>query len=333
MKIVFTLLTSTVVALGLAQVGYADETVATVAGTPITRAALEAHVKPQLIELDSQRYDALKQGLDAMIAEELVSKEAKASGKTVDELLEAEIMSKVSEPSDDAVKKMYEANKKQLGDASFDEVRPRIVEFLKGQEAQEKQAAFLASLRAKYAVTVKLKAPVVEIGDGGRPAKGSASAPITIIEFSDYECPYCKRAEPSVAKVLETYGDKVRLVFRDYPLPFHANAKPAAMAAACAEDQGKFWEYHDKLFTASALNEETYRSLAGEVGLDQGSFDECLASEKHSELIDKDIADASAVGVRGTPAFFINGRMISGAQPFEKFKEIIDEELAQSGTS
>jgi len=136
-----------------------------------------------------------------------------------------------------------------------------------------------------------------------------------------------------VKKVLDTYGDKVRLVYRHYPLEFHATARPAAEASACAAAQGKFWEYHDKLFASADLSDATLKKLAGEVGLDQAKFDECFEKKQFKADIDKDMADASSVGVTGTPAFFINGRMISGAQPFEKFKEIIDDELSRSSKS
>ena len=134
-------------------------------------------------------------------------------------------------------------------------------------------------------------------------------------------------------QVLKTYGDKVRFVYRHYPLEFHANARPAAEAAACAAGQGKFWEYHDKVFASADLSETKLKAIAGEIGLDQGKFDECLAKKEFKAQVDEDMAAASAVGVTGTPAFFINGRMLSGAQPFEKFKEIIDEELARSPAS
>jgi protein-disulfide isomerase len=153
---------------------------------------------------------------------------------------------------------------------------------------------------------------------------------VTIIEFSDYECPYCKQAEPTVDEVMETYGDKVRLFYRDYPLPFHNAAKPAAEAAHCANAQGKFWEYHQKLMASEELNAEAFKSLADGVGLERAKFDECLAKNDFADAIQKDMDDGEAAGVNGTPAFFINGRMIDGARPFEQFKEIIDEELAKT---
>ena len=237
------------------------------------------------------------------------------------------------EPSDAEIQKVYDENKSQLGNQTLDQVKPRIVEFLKQQKAGERQQAFVEELKAKYKTTINLKPPVVEVSTAGRPARGPDKAPITIIAFSDYQCPYCKRAHTTVEQVMKTYGDKVKLVYRDYPLPFHENARPAALAAACANAQGKFWEYHQKLWAASDLSTEKLKAMAGEVGMDQKKFDECLAKQEFKAVIDKDIADGAAVGVTGTPAFFINGRMLSGAQPFERFKEVIDEELARSSKS
>jgi protein-disulfide isomerase len=320
-----------VAALAVATGTVRAETVATVDGTPITREALEAEVKPQLIEIDNQRFEVLSEGLDSMIAEKLVEKEAKARGVTAEKLMEQEVSSKLTSPSDEEIQKVYEANKAQLGEATLDQVKDRIVQYLQQQQESELQGKLIADLRGKYKTTVALKPPKIQVADGGAPSMGPANAPVTIIEFSDYECPYCKRAEPTVKQVLDTYKDKVRLVYRHYPLPFHQNAKPAAQASACANAQGKFWEYHEKVFTAPSLAKDTLKSLAGQTGLDQAKFDACLDNNETAGIVDKDMEDASAVGVRGTPAFFINGRMISGAQPFDRFKEIIEEELASTG--
>ena len=136
-----------------------------------------------------------------------------------------------------------------------------------------------------------------------------------------------------VEKVMSTYGDKVRLVYRDYPLPFHPNARPASEAAACANAQGKFWEYHAKLFHGDGLEPEKLKTYADQVGLDRKKFDDCLEKKPFKAEIDKDVKDGEKAGVNGTPAFFINGRMLSGAQPFEKFKEVIDDELATATKS
>jgi protein-disulfide isomerase len=311
------------------------ETVATVADTPISRETLEQHVKPKLIEVDNQRYEVLSEGLDELISEQLIEKEAKARNVTSEQLVATEVTAKVGEPTDAEVQKVYDDNKAQLQGQTLDQVKPRIVEYLKQQKAEERRQAFIGELKAKYKTTVLLRPPVVDVTTAGRPEKGGgAKAPVTIIEFSDYQCPFCKRAEDSVDKVMKTYGDKIRLVFRDYPLPMHPLARPAAEAANCANAQGKFWDYHAKLFAnQGALGEDKLKEYAKDVGLDGAKFDQCLADKQFKAAIDKDIADGSKVGVNGTPAFFINGRMLSGAQPFEKFKEVIDDELSAKGVS
>ncbi len=307
------------------------ETVATVAGRTVTRAEVEKQVRAKLIEIDNERYEALKEGVDEIIANELITQEAKARSLSVEALVKQEIADKVKAPSDEVVQKFYDENKQAVQNAPLEGVKPQIVAYLQQQEMGQRQAEYLEELKKKYKPQITLAAPVVEVSAAGRPEKGPKTAPVTIIEFSDYECPFCKRSEPAVAKVLETYGNKVRLVFRDFPLPMHKNAAPAAEAAACANAQGKFWEYHGKLFTSSELGAEKLKAIAGEVGLDATKFDECVSKRQFKADVEKDMADGSEAGVNGTPAFFINGRMLSGAQPYEKIKEVIDEELAKKG--
>jgi len=308
----------------------AEPPVATVGGQPITRAQLEAHVKPKLVEIDNQRYEALQEGLDELIADQLFAQEAKARGITPEALLQKEITEKVPPPSDADVQKVYDDNKAEIGNTPLETIKPRIVEYLLQQGAMNRRTALVTELKGKYKTTVALQPPVIDVGTGGRPERGGKNATVTIIEFSDYECPFCKRAEASVEQVLTKYGDKVRFVYRDFPLPMHANARPAAEAAHCAQAQGKFWEYHAKLFASSDLSADKLKALATEVGLDRTKFDECVAKQEFKAAVDKDAADGADAGVNGTPAFFINGRMLSGAQPLEKFQEVIDEELARS---
>lgn len=312
----------------------ADQPVAKVGNHTITQAELEKHVKSELAEIDMQRYEALHEGLEDMIAAELIKQEAAARGVTPEVLTKKEIEDKAGTPTDEQAKKLYDANKEKLGDATFESVKSRIVDHLKQGMVEERREAFVDELKKKYKTEVSLRPPMVDVGTGGRPSRGGgANAPVTMIEFSDYECPFCKKADVTVQEVMKTYGDKVRLVHRDFPLPFHAHALPAAEAARCAEAQGKFWEYHSKLFASQDLSTEKLQALATEVGLDRTKFDECVAKQQFKDGIDKDIAAGTEAGVTGTPAFFINGRMLSGAQPIEKFKEIIDEELARSPAS
>jgi protein-disulfide isomerase len=162
------------------------------------------------------------------------------------------------------------------------------------------------------------------------PVLGSKNAKLTIIEYSDYQCPYCGRVEPTIKQVMSTYGDQVRLVFRDFPLSFHENAMPAALAANCAQDQGKFWEYHDLLFAnQEALDAASLKKYATQVGLDATKFNDCFDTKKFQAAIADDMSTAQADGVQGTPFFKIGSQQVSGALPFDSFKKVIDAELAK----
>jgi protein-disulfide isomerase len=334
-RVITTALLVGAVCLGLTAIaGAAGQTVATVGDRAISQSEVEEHIRAKLIELDNERYEAMREGLDEIVAEELLKQEAKARGMTPEALEKQEIEAKVTAPTDAEIQKLYDDNKAQLGGQTLEQLKPRIVEYLKNQKEEERRTAYLGELKKKYKTTVALKPPVVNVETAGRPERGAANAPVTIVMFSDYECPFCKRGETVIEQVMKAYPDKVRLVFRDYPLPMHPNARPAAEAAACANAQGKYWPYHDKLFAnQTALDEAKLKAYAQEVGLDTAKFDDCLTKKPFKTAIDRDIADGAKVGVNGTPAFFINGRMLSGAQPFDKFKEVIDEELASAKKS
>jgi protein-disulfide isomerase len=173
-------------------------------------------------------------------------------------------------------------------------------------------------------------APTVEVSEDDDPVLGDANAPVTIIEFSDYECPFCTRFwSQTLPQIKTNYIDtgQVKLVYRDFPLGFHANAQKAAEAAECAEDQGKYWEMHDKLFETGALDVSSLKQHAADLGLDSSQFDSCLDTGKYTSEVQKDIQDGAAAGVSGTPSFFINGVKVVGAQPYAAFQQIIDSQL------
>ena len=235
---------------------------------------------------------------------------------------------KVATPSDQDVAAWYQANQDRVRGAPLEQVRPAIRAYLSQERTQAARRAYLDQLKTRTPVAILLEPPRQAVKAENAPAKGPANAPIEIIEFSDFQCPYCLRANPTVKQVLDTYGDKVRFVYRNYPLGNHPNAWPAAEAAQCANEQGKFWEYHDRLFANSAkLSDTDLKQSAAEMGLDAARFNACLDGHKYKSVIEADVKAADAAGVSGTPAFFINGRILSGAQPFEAFKRIIDEEL------
>jgi protein-disulfide isomerase len=185
---------------------------------------------------------------------------------------------------------------------------------------------------------VNLKPPPiqrVEVSVQGAPVKGGDKAPVTIVEFSDFHCPFCKQVVSTLAKLESQYGDKVKLAFRDFPIDsLHPGASQAHEAARCADEQGKFWAYHDKLFASPLKSSpEIFKGFAKEVGLEPVAFETCLSRGKHQAAIKKDIDDEQRLGVAGTPAFFINGRLFTGAQPLEAFARVIDEELARTASA
>ena len=164
------------------------------------------------------------------------------------------------------------------------------------------------------------------------PSIGSASAPVTLIEFSDFQCPFCQRVAPTLKQVKEKYGDKLRVVWKDFPLTqIHPQAFKAGEAGHCAADQGKFWEYHDRLFAnQQALQPTDLKKYATDLGLDANAFNTCLDSSRYGERVRDGVAEGSRLGVNSTPTIYINGRVLSGAQPFETFVTMIDEELSKS---
>jgi protein-disulfide isomerase len=310
---------------------------ATIEGQPaITYGELEDLVKGDLRRMDNEYkehvYELRKAALDSLIVRRLLDAKAKAAGKSPEDLMKAAVADKVGEPSEEEIRGLYE-RAKAAGQAPepLEKMRPAVANFIRQQKAQAALRSYYEQLRAEAKVEVLLpvwQPPRIEVAADG-PSRGPAKAPVTIVEFSDFQCPYCGRAEGVVNQVLEAYKDKVRLVYRDYPLPSHENAVKAAEAAHCAEDQGKYWEMHGKLFAnQQALDLKALKGHARDLKLDGTKFDKCLDSGEKAKLVETNRKAGEEAGVNGTPAFFVNGRMIAGAQPFETFKAAIDAELA-----
>jgi protein-disulfide isomerase len=312
----------------------ATDVVATVGSRSITLAEADAKAMQQpasnygSMKLVQALYQARRTAIDDLVADALIDQAAKTKGVARSALVETEITAKIPAVSEGDITAWYEANKARVQGATLDQVRQPIRSYLTQERMQTVRAQYLETLKAGTAVRISLEPPRQQIAATNSPSKGSASAPVELIEFSDFQCPYCLRANPTVTQVLNTYGDRVHFVYRHYPLPGHPNARPAAEAATCAAEQGKFWQYHDRLFAdPSKLSDADLKKSAADLGLDAAKFDACVDSHKFKATVDADIAAGQDAGVDGTPAFFINGRMLSGAQPFDQFKKLIDEEL------
>ena len=304
-----------------------DTAVATVRGQKITAAELDETVKAQL-------FQARKQGLEQMITERLIQEEAKKRNLTEEQFLKAEVDDKVPPPTEAQIKEMYDRSASQLPPgATLEQYRERIAEFMVRPQRQERAKQLFEQLRKDANVVVTLSEPRKQVEAKG-PSRGPKDAKITIVEFSDFQCPFCSRAHDTVEQVMQAYPGKLRLVFRHFPLDFHKQAPKAAEAAMCADEQGKFWEYHDVLFkNQQKLEPADLKAHASVVGLDAGKFGSCLDSSKFAQAVKADTEAGKKVGVSGTPAFFINGVMLSGAQPYEEFKRVIDQELGTAAVN
>jgi protein-disulfide isomerase len=300
----------------------------------ITIEDLEQAVKPQLAKLEEQRYEILDQRLDQLIGERLLAQEAKRRNVSVEDLLKTDVFAKAPDVPDSEVTAFINQNRGRLPKMDDKELRLKVWDHLRSQKVTEQRQSYLQGLRGQSKVTVLLQEPTSArydvSGDRGF-ALGPKDAPVTIVEFSDFQCPFCKTATATIKQVLDKYPGKVRLVFRDYPLAsLHPQAPKAHEAARCAGDQAKFWEYHDVLFERSPkIAPQDLKQYAQELKLDATAFGQCLDSGKYTAEVDKDFQEGVGLGLTGTPSFFINGKQIVGAQPLAAFQRIVDGELAK----
>jgi protein-disulfide isomerase len=315
----------------------AGDTLAEVDGVAITSEEVDKPLASQLSKLEEQIYNMKRQRLETLINEKLLAREATKRNLSVPALLDAEVTSKVGLVTEQEIENFYQANKAQIK-GEHPQVREKIRSYLQNQKLQARRETFIQSLRSQAKIVINLKPPPVqrvEVSVEGAPFKGPAKAPVTIVEFSDFHCPFCRQVLPTLARIEAQYGDKVKLVFRDFPIEsLHPEAIKAHEAARCANEQGKFWAYHDKLFASPPKSTpEIFKGLAKELDLEIAKFETCFDSGKYQSAVKKDIEEGNRLGVSGTPAFFINGRLVSGAQPLDAFSRVIDDELARDAAA
>jgi protein-disulfide isomerase len=310
------------------------DVVATVGSTSITLSQVDEKALQQPagsfgnVKLVQALYNARRSALDEVIDDLLLAQEAKTRGIPRDALIAQEITSKAPSVSDAEVAAWYQANQARVNGASLEVVNGPIRTLLLQQRTMDIRQKYVDQLRSKTAIRILLDPPRMDVATANRPSRGPTTAPIEFIEFSDFECPFCLRAHPTVEQVMQAYGDKIHFTYRYFPLNNHPHAFPSAEAAACATEQNKFWPYHDLLFgDPTHLSDADLKARAAALKLDTKQFDACVDSHKYKDDVDADIRAGNEAGIDGTPAFFINGRMLSGAQPFEAFKRVIDEEL------
>ena len=315
--------------------GFSGEVLGTVNGEDITMDDVIAGVRGRLAELDAQRYEVLREATQMKIDEELVQIAADEQGLTVQELYYREVRDKITEPTEEQIRQAYEQNKSQAGGRTLEELRPGVIRFLQQRQLERLERNFIRQLRNDAGAKVTLEPPRIELEMPiEAPAKGAADAPVTLVEFADFQCGYCKRAHPEIQRLLNEYGSSVRYVFMDYPLENHIRAVPASVAARCAGEQDKFWDYFDNLMVMNGdLSDGDLSKRATDLGLDADAFTACYESNKYQSTVMSMMENGRQVGVTGTPTFFINGRMLIGAKGYDELKSIIEQELERGTTS
>jgi protein-disulfide isomerase/Skp family chaperone for outer membrane proteins len=320
-----------------------SERAAVVNGQIITQQELEKAAAADLKNLETRRLQnesslaqdkqqILNKALDGLVAEKLIEAEAAKQKKSKQELLEAEVESNVDIPSNEEVESFYDANKDRIP-ITKDQALPQVKEYLIQRSRSQYREMLLARLKKEYGFKSYLEPIRAQLATSGFPTRGPANAPVTIVEFSDFECPYCGGLFPTLKQVEKNYPQQVRIVYRQFPLAnIHPHAQKAAEASLCANEQQKFWEFHDSMFgNQRELSVADLKQRAADLKLDTQAFNQCLDSGRHAAAIQLDIQEGARNGVTGTPAMFINGRFLSGNQPYSEIKDIIEDELQRKG--
>jgi protein-disulfide isomerase len=308
------------------------ETAAKINGQAVTFSELTEGVENDLYEAEMKVYEIKMNRLRALVLKKFMEADPKYKGDN-DKFLDEHIAGKIKVSDKDI---MAFANERKIPKQNLnDQLKGRISQFLENEAKQKAIDNWIAKKTKDSPVEVYLnkpERPVKDVTAGDAPYMGGADAKVTIVEFSDFQCPFCARGAALMEELKKKYGNKIKVAFKNFPLPFHNHAKKAAEAALCAHEQKKshFWKMHDKMFAdQSGLSKDGLIAKAVSIGLDKKKFTECLESEKFHKAVDADIEEGKKVGVKSTPTFFVNGKMVNGAQPIEVFSELIDEELAK----
>jgi protein-disulfide isomerase len=313
----------------------APDVIATIDGQPIFEDQLPGPVRTQLQKLHQQEDTLKSRGLDALLEQKLIEAEAKRSGVTVTQLVAAQVDAHVADPTPDELNAYYLARQDQINE-SFDHLKEQLVKALKASKLQQARQNYVKSLldhaKASGEVVVLLRPTRIEVSFDATRLRGSPHAPVMIVEFSDFSCPYCRQAEATLQEIVSKYQGKVSQAYRDYPMrEVHPYAEIAAEASRCAAEQGRFWEYHDLLFANPEKQDRDNLLLDARVlDLDEKRFDSCLSSGRYKPQVDQDLKDGTRAGVVGTPGFFVNGIFVGGSQPASLFEQIIDQELSRN---
>ena len=321
-------LSSTILLLSVGRVAAQDDAsvVAEVGGVKVTMGELEQEESARLLSAHYQYYQAETRALNELIDKKLLEQKAKSENLTVDQLVDRDIKSQVKDPTEDQMKVYYEGLET---DQPYAAVREKILEKIRSVRMEKVRAAYVTQLRVQTTVYVTLAPPRANVDLQNAQMIGPQKAPVTIVEFADYECPYCQKVAADVKKLQADLGDRVAFTYKDFPI--HSRSGKAAEATRCAGKQGKFWELHDELYRSKELDVDQLKAQARALKLDPPEFDKCLDSGEQAAAVERDHKEGARLGISGTPSFFINGHFMSGALDYATLRQIVEQQLAVQG--
>jgi protein-disulfide isomerase len=298
--------------------------VAEIDGRKLTDADLEHKMSGSLLQARYQYYMSERKALDQLVDDQLLALAAERRHVTVDQLLDKEIYKDIKDPTEDQLQVYYEGME---SDQSYEAVHDQVLDHIRQLRRDKARAAFIKDLHTQANLRILLEPPVAEVNLDQAEVKGSKTAQVVLLEFADYECPYCQKVNPLMQKLKDEYGDKLTIAYKDFPLPMHHRSQKAAEAARCAGEQGKYWEYHDVLYYSRMLDVNDLKKHAQVLKLDEAQFNKCLDGGGEAEAVKKNLEEGKRLGLSGTPSFFVNNHFFHGAVDYNTLREMVEQQL------
>ena len=303
-----------------------DPAIVEINGKVLTLSEMERQSPAALFAARTTYYENERKAVDAFIDQYLLDTQAGKENLTLPQLLEKHVDSTIAkEPSEEALRVYYEGVDTT---ESFESLRTKIIETIRDRRIAKAKAAYVQSLRSQAKIVLRIPPPRAPFSTKDTYSRGSSNAPVTLLEFADYECPACQQFQPAVEKLEADFKGTLLFVHRDMPLQMHPNAQKAAEASRCAAAQNKYWKYYDQLTSTKELDVPALKKHARSLGLNAGAFDKCLDNGETAAAVKADVTEGESFGVTGTPTFFVNGRYVSGNPSYERLRAIIAEELS-----
>jgi len=298
--------------------------IARVGNSNLTLGDLQKEEGGKLLQAGYQYFLSERKALEELIDNRLLADAAKSKGIPLDQLMEKEVYNGIKDPTEDQLEVYYEGLDTQ---EPYQAVREDVLQHIRELRHNKARAAYVEKLRRDAKLNVLLTPPGADVDVDNAYKNGSTGAAVTLVEFADYQCPYCQKVNPQIQQLKKEYGDKLTVIYKDFPLPMHHSSEKAAEASRCAGDQGKFWEYHDVLFYSKQLEVADLKEHARVLKLDGDKFDACLDNGLETNAVKKDLDEAKSLGLTGTPSFFVNGHFFSGVVDYAALKDIVNQQL------